>query len=35
MVVCEDEPLASEIFPGVWLGTEKSANDTEFLTKYN
>lgn len=22
MVVCEGEPLASEILPGVWLGTE-------------
>ena len=34
MVVCEDEPLASEILPGVWLGTEISANDVDFLNKY-
>jgi protein-tyrosine phosphatase len=34
MVVCKGEPYASEILPGVWLGTEISANNIDFLNKY-
>lgn len=34
MVKC-DEPSASEIIPGLWLGDENSAMDINFINKYN
>lgn len=35
MVKCIGEPSASEIVPGLWLGDEESANNLEFLNKYD
>lgn len=35
MVICSAEPSASEIIPGLWLGDENSANDINFIKRYN
>lgn len=34
MVKCPNEPHASEIIPGLWLGDEHSSNDINFIKKY-